>query len=82
MNTKYITCVSHRCEQEWQLALQLSQEKRCQVVVAAFAACSRPDPLRRFLYLDFIERSKLRNVWEVLLKTISKLCMSREGSSS
>ena len=62
-----------RCAKEWQLAVQLYQESReCQLVVAAVGVCSRPEPLKSFLYLDFMDPSKHSNVWGKLLETIGK----------
>ena len=62
-----------RCAKEWQLALQLYQESHeCQLVVAAVGVCSRPEPLKSFLYLDFMESSKYSIVWGMLLETIGK----------
>lgn len=42
------------------------------VVVAAVGTCSRPGPLRRFLYLDFIDKEKRRTVWDKLNGSIGK----------
>lgn len=42
------------------------------VVVAAFESCSRPLEIKKFLYLDFIDRTKRGNVWIKLEETISK----------
>ncbi|CAI7993579.1 mRNA cap guanine-N7 methyltransferase [Geodia barretti] len=40
------------------------------VVVAALGRCSRPDRLRSFLYLDFIDREKRQHVLQKLVETI------------
>ena len=68
------SCVCfYRCKKEWELAVQLHREGRqCEVVVAAVEVCSRPPPLKPFLYLDFIDRSKFDTVWEMLLRTLRK----------
>ena len=42
----------------------------CEVVVAAVGKCSRPDRLKSFLYLDFIDPSKRAIVLEKLFHTI------------
>ena len=42
----------------------------CEVVVAAVGKCSRPDMLKSFLYLDFIDPSKRAVVLEKLFHTI------------
>ena len=60
-----------RCQKEWQHAVKLlGEEGRCQVVVAAVGKCSRPEPLKSFLYLDFIDKSKQQAVVEKLVQTI------------
>ena len=54
------------------------------VVVAALGRCSRPDRLRSFLYLDFIDREKRQHVLQKLVETIRKClhiytqCMSKD----
>ena len=62
-----------RCKKEWKLAVKLHRDgKQCDVIVAALEPCSRPDPLRPFLYLDFIDGSKLGKVWGVMVDAIRK----------
>ena len=41
------------------------------MVVAAIGKCSRPEQLKAFLYLDFIDRDKRDNVLKKLVNTIS-----------
>ena len=48
-------------------------DRGCQVVVAALGKCSRPDRLRSYLYLDFIDRDKRGVVLNKLVETISEL---------
>ena len=65
------------------MAVQLHHEGHpCELVVAAVERCSRPDQLRPFLYLDFIDRNKYENVWDKLLQTISErpVTCTHEGS--
>ena len=40
------------------------------IVVIAVSVCSRPDILKKFLYLDFIDRTKREVVWNKLIQTI------------
>ena len=40
-------------------------------MVAAIGKCSRPEQLKAFLYLDFIDRDKRDNVLKKLVNTIS-----------
>ena len=62
-----------RCRKEWELAVRLYHEGRqCEVIVAALEVCSRPPPLKQFLYLDFMDRSKFDTVWEMLTQKIRK----------
>ena len=42
-------------------------------MVAAVGKCSRPEQLKTFLYLDFIDRDKRDNVLRKLVNTISML---------
>ena len=64
----------YRCTKEWQQAVQLSEESSCKVIVAAVKACNRPEPLKQFLYLDYIDQSQDRKeaVWKKLTLTLSK----------
>ena len=56
------------------MALELHQAGRVpRLVVAAVDVCSRPHPLKTFLYLDFMDRSKRENVWGKLLEEISEM---------
>ena len=59
-----------RCKKEWQLARSLSQKVK--VVVAAVTSCSRPEPLKCFLYLDFIDKEKRKTVWDMLISTVGE----------
>ena len=72
------TC-SHRCSKEWRLAVTLSSS--CTVVVAAIGQCSRPVPLKCFLYLDFIDKHKRQIVWNKLGEVIGKIWQMRTPSS-
>lgn len=56
------------------MAVRLSHEKIV-VVVASVSPCSRPDPLRKFLYLDFFHKERKKPAWDMLFKTISKLAI-------
>ena len=49
------------------------------VVVAALGRCSRPDRLRPFLYLDFIDREKRQHVLQKLVQTICKCISNFQG---
>ena len=53
------------------MAAQLSR-CRITVIVAAVSMCSRPEPLKPFLYLDFMNREKKKAVWDMLLQNISR----------
>ena len=69
------TCTSYfsRCRKEWELAVRLYHEGRqCEVIVAALEVCSRPPPLKQFLYLDFMDGTKFDTVWEKLVQKIRK----------
>jgi len=46
------------CVTEWKLALKLQQSGVCNIVVSAFATVSRPVPLKSFVYLDFMDKTK------------------------
>jgi mRNA (guanine-N7-)-methyltransferase len=65
---------SQRCTKEWQQAVQLSEESSCKVIVAAVKACNRPEPLKQFLYLDYIDQSQDRKeaVWKKLTLTLKQ----------
>ena len=60
-----------RCNKEWQYAINLSHYK-VSVVVGAVSSCNRPEPLKHFLYLDFMDREKRRIVWDKLSQAIGK----------
>lgn len=67
-----------RCQREWRRAFELAssgsvgdERGACQVVVAAVGKCSRPEKLKNFLYLDFIDRDKRDYVLKKLVDTIS-----------
>jgi len=47
-----------RCVKEWKSAVQLHLQSGCGVVVGAFGSVSRPEPLKRFTYLDFMDKTK------------------------
>ena len=55
-----------RCEKEWKHAVDLAERHGVILVVALVIQCSRPLPLKKFLYLDFVSKSKIAKVWEVL----------------
>ena len=42
--------------------MKLQQSGVCNVVVSAFRVVSRPAPLKNFIYLDFMDKSKRENV--------------------
>lgn len=42
--------------------MELEQSGICNVVVGALGVVSRPDPLKSFIYLDFIDKTKRENV--------------------
>lgn len=50
------------CVAEWKLALKLHQSGVCNIVVSAFGIVSRPVPLKNFVYLDFMDKTKQENV--------------------
>ena len=47
--------------------------RQCQLVAAAAATCSRPEALKPFLYLDFMDQRKHHTVWDMLMQTVGKL---------
>ena len=61
-----------RCRRESKLAVQLSSAKKCNVIVVAVEKCSRPRDLKQYLYLDFIDQTKISMVWKKLEETIGK----------
>ena len=63
-----------RCKREWQSAVNLSSHHKVNVVVGAVSSCNRPEPLKHFLYLDFMNREKRRIVWDKLTEAIGKYC--------
>ena len=74
-------CCVCRCQREWRYACHLagSEEEasggrsgpgQVAVVVAAFGKCSRPETLKGFLYLDFIDTDKREAVLKKLVDTI------------
>lgn len=42
--------------------MKLQQSGICNVVVSAFGRVSRPEPLKSFTYLDFMDKTKRENV--------------------
>lgn len=75
-------CVTYgRCQREWRYGCELASRsgkggrggESYQVVVAAVGKCSRPEQLKNFLYLDFINRDKRDYVLKKLVDTISKM---------
>ena len=42
------------------------------IIVIALSMCSRPHPIKTFLYLDFIDQSKQANVWKKLQEQIGE----------
>ena len=42
--------------------MKLQQSGACNIVVSAFGVVSRPSPLKSFIYLDFMDKSKRENV--------------------
>ena len=67
-------CVCVRCQREWRYACELAASERgCQVIVAALGKCSRPENLKSFLYLDFIDKDKRDAVLNKMVGTISTL---------
>ena len=55
-----------RCGREWRKGIEFTSH----VIVIAFGTCSRPERIKKFLYLDFIDRSKRQKVWEMLTHEI------------
>ena len=65
-----------RCVNEWNLVVKLQQSGFCNVVVSAFGVVSRPEPLKSYLYLDFMDKTKRENVMVKLQLEIGKpLCL-------
>ena len=63
-----------RCAKEWKLAVHLTKDcRQCQLIAAAAATCSRPEALKPFLYLDFMDQRKHHTVWDMLMQTVGKL---------
>ena len=52
-------------------ALSLHSDTKS-IIVIALSMCSRPQPIKQFLYLDFIDQSKQANVWKKLQEQIGK----------
>ena len=50
------------CVNEWNLAVKLHESGVCKVIVSAFGVVSRPAPLKNFVYLDFMDKTKRDNV--------------------
>lgn len=65
-----------RCTKEWQMAVKLSHHW-VTIVVASVSICNRPEPLRAFLYLDFMDEKRKIKAWSKLLDAISKQTMIR-----
>ena len=42
--------------------MKLQQSGVCNVIVSAFGVVSRPTPLKNFVYLDFMDKTKRDNV--------------------
>ena len=55
---------------EWNSAVKLHQRGICRVVVCQFGVVSRPEPLKRFLYLDFKDDTKRDAVMNMLVSEI------------
>ena len=64
------------CVNEWNLALKLQQSGVCNIVVSAFGVVSRPVPLKNFIYLDFMDKTKRENVMVKLQTEIGKCVLS------
>jgi len=47
-----------RCVKEWNLAVNLHLKTASGVVVSAFGSVSRPELLKHFAYLDFMDKNK------------------------
>ena len=47
-----------------------SEDTNYQIVVAALGKCSRPEKLKGFLYLDFINKARQSVVLDKLVQTI------------
>ena len=63
-----------RCAKEWKLAVHLTKDcRQCHLVAAAAASCSRPEELKPFLYLDFMDQRKHHTVWDMLMQTVGEL---------
>ena len=55
--------------------MKLQQSGICNIVVSAFRLVSRPEPLKSFLYLDFMDDTKRENVMSKLqLEIGTSLC--------
>ena len=52
--------------------MDLSERYNVGVIVASVVGCSRPPPLKKFLYLDFVDNVKYQKVWDVLQENISE----------
>ena len=72
-----------RCAKEWKLAVHMTKDcRQCQLVVAAAARCSRPEVLKPFLYLDFMDQRKHHTVWDILMQTVGELGVQGLTSST
>ncbi len=49
------------------------------IVASVVEGCRRPTALKKFLYLDFVDKVKYHKVWNVLQDNISKLGMDSIG---
>jgi len=54
-------------------AVELNELHEVSLIVASVGQCGRPLPLKKYIYLDFISKSKIEKVWEVLLNNIREL---------
>ena len=70
-----LVCSLFRCTKEWKHAVELADRHGVCVLVASVGMCSRPAPLKRFTYLDFISKDKFKKVWKVLQDMISEFSM-------
>ena len=48
-----------------------SPDKYSIIVALVSGPCSRPMPLKKFLYLDFFDKEKRKGAWDMFTRTLS-----------
>ena len=68
----WLKCLFVRCVKEWKSAVDRCNHNVCGVVVGAFGVhvVPRPEPLKRYTYLDFMDKTKRSRAMDKLLLEI------------